>query len=362
MKAPLTVRLLLIFALVELLAGANGLFYEHRKTNDPLSLHIALVDPRFVAIEAETARGLAIGRQTVASIARREQALLAVNGGFFRIGGAYDGDPAGILKIGDHWLSEPRHARGALGWRDRGRDAVIGRVGMEWATTIAGRRYSVDGVNRQRGAAEVLLYTPAFSPSTLTPPGGVELIVDGTGYVAAVSSQGNAPIPLSGFVVSFGSRREAEDLRETVGSRALVSYDFVTPERDGPSSEDWERMDYIVGGTPILIRRGELVGDYSPEGVRTDFVEGRHPRTAVGIRRDGKWVLVVADGRRPDFSIGMTLPELAELMLSLGCVEALNLDGGGSSTFYLHGQVLNLPSDLTGERPVSDAILVKRVE
>jgi exopolysaccharide biosynthesis protein len=108
----------------------------------------------------------------------------------------------------------------------------------------------------------------------------------------------------------------------------------------------------------MLLRRGEIVQDFGPEKVPETFVMQRHPRTAMGVRADGTWVLVVVDGRRPTVSIGMTLAELAELMKSLGCKDALNLDGGGSSTLYLYGQVVNTPSDLAGERPVSDAILV----
>lgn len=121
-------------------------------------------------------------------------------------------------------------------------------------------------------------------------------------------------------------------------------------------------MDYIVGGTPLLVKGGSPVQDPLAEKVRTSFVEERHPRTAVGIRNDGTWVFVVVDGRRPEVSVGMTLNELTGLMLDLGCRDALNLDGGGSSTFYLYGGVLNQPSDLAGERPVSDAIIVLEPE
>jgi exopolysaccharide biosynthesis protein len=117
-------------------------------------------------------------------------------------------------------------------------------------------------------------------------------------------------------------------------------------------------MEFLVGGTPLLLREGEIIRDFGPEKVPENFVNQRHPRTAVGIRADGTWVFVVVDGRRPTISVGMTLSELAQLMKSLGCKDALNLDGGGSSTLYLYGQVVNIPSDLAGERPVSDAILV----
>jgi exopolysaccharide biosynthesis protein len=115
-------------------------------------------------------------------------------------------------------------------------------------------------------------------------------------------------------------------------------------------------MDHIVGGVPVLIDDGRVIEDFGPEKISAGFAR-RHPRTAIGIKPDGTWILVVVDGRQPNLSIGMTLQEMARFMSSLGCHEALNLDGGGSTTMVLHGEIANSPSD-GKERPVSDAILL----
>ena len=72
----------------------------------------------------------------------------------------------------------------------------------------------------------------------------------------------------------------------------------------------------------------------------------------------GKLLLVTVDGRQPGVSAGMTLEMLAEVLLEFGAVDAMNLDGGGSTTMVIHNGIVNRPSDQTGERPVSDAILV----
>jgi exopolysaccharide biosynthesis protein len=88
------------------------------------------------------------------------------------------------------------------------------------------------------------------------------------------------------------------------------------------------------------------------------FASDRHPRTAVGRMTNGKLLLVTVDGRQPQTSIGMSLYTLADLLLELGAVEAINLDGGGSTTMVVKHKVMNKPSDQTGERPVSDAILM----
>jgi len=84
-----------------------------------------------------------------------------------------------------------------------------------------------------------------------------------------------------------------------------------------------------------------------------------HPRTAVGYSRDKRFlVMAVIDGRQPGYSRGVDLYELAAIMLEFGCYEALNLDGGGSSTLVICNKIVNHPSDPTGPRPVANALLV----
>lgn len=88
----------------------------------------------------------------------------------------------------------------------------------------------------------------------------------------------------------------------------------------------------------------------------------RQPRTAIGATADGKLVVLVCDGRNKRGSKGFTLPELADKLISLGCTEAVNLDGGGSSTFVgREGKVLNMPSDTEGTDPAGAAIVERRI-
>ena len=127
--------------------------------------------------------------------------------------------------------------------------------------------------------------------------------------------------------------------------------------------EEWKELEHIVGGTPVLVRNGNVMGDYSSEQTLESFLVNKNPRTAVGIKDTGEWVFVVVDGRYYGFLGGMTIKELAELMLELGCIEALNLDGGGSSTMVVEGMVINEPCGKIQEdgkqvEAVSDAILI----
>jgi exopolysaccharide biosynthesis protein len=121
--------------------------------------------------------------------------------------------------------------------------------------------------------------------------------------------------------------------------------------RNSFNSED------ITNGVPQLIKNGKIDITWEQEKSSKSFVETRHPRTAVAKLKDGKFLMITVDGRS-ESSGGIGLHDLAALLLEFGAVEAMNLDGGGSTTMFLDGKVVNHPSDKEGERKVSDAILV----
>jgi exopolysaccharide biosynthesis protein len=116
----------------------------------------------------------------------------------------------------------------------------------------------------------------------------------------------------------------------------------------------------LVGGLPQIIKDGKDISGTSTkqEGGSEKFIITRHPRTAIGFNREKtKLFFVTVDGRQQS-SAGMSLPELSEFMLSLGCYQAINLDGGGSTTMVLQDKIINSPSDVTGERPIGNAFLL----
>ncbi len=117
------------------------------------------------------------------------------------------------------------------------------------------------------------------------------------------------------------------------------------------------RIEDIVGGVPQLIKNGVIEITWEQEKSSKSFVETRHPRTAVAKLKDGKFLMVTVDGRQKE-SVGMNLNELTALLIELGATDAMNLDGGGSTTMFLNGKIVNTPSDKEGERKVGDAILV----
>ena len=128
--------------------------------------------------------------------------------------------------------------------------------------------------------------------------------------------------------------------------------------RLGSSPKDWARARNAVSGAGLLVLDGRDVNDWSEEGLSAGFDTTRHPRTMIGVDADEAIWLVTVDGRQPALSLGMTFTELQALSHRLGLRSALNLDGGGSTTMVVRGNIVNHPSDDTGPRKVSDAILV----
>lgn len=119
-----------------------------------------------------------------------------------------------------------------------------------------------------------------------------------------------------------------------------------------------------VGGWPRLVQDGANVGVRadSLEGTFPRFSAARHPRSAIALSRDStQLMLVVVDGRRP-WSVGMSLGELGDALIALGASQAMNLDGGGSSALWVRGEIVNFPSDPTGERAVGNALVIRQVK
>jgi len=116
----------------------------------------------------------------------------------------------------------------------------------------------------------------------------------------------------------------------------------------------------VIGGWPRILRDGvNVVGDAATvEGTISRNAEMKHPRTAVGFSRDSSTLYLLAVDGRSQRSVGVTLDELASLMRRLGAWNAMNFDGGGSTTMVINGAVMNVPSDSAGERAVGNALLV----
>jgi hypothetical protein len=172
---------------------------------------------------------------------------------------------------------------------------------------------------------------------------------------------GRTPIPHDGVVLSFGGTVLPTGLeRLDAGQEVSIQTHFRLLL--GTKPDQWVRAQDIVGGAGLLVLHGQPMAGWASEQLRAGFDTERHPRTMIGTTRGSAIWLVTVDGRNPSVSLGMTFAELTNLATKLNLVNALNLDGGGSTTMVMKGKVVNHPSDATGARKVSDALIVTRRE
>ncbi|MBS0626971.1 MAG: phosphodiester glycosidase family protein [Verrucomicrobia bacterium] len=204
----------------------------------------------------------------------------------------------------------------------------------------------------------MILFNSSFHKTTLTNPDGEELIIVG-GIIQNIVKGGSSKIPENGHVLSVQLKHP---LFGTFEIGAPLSFTFKTiPQIENTSSKNWDSFEYILGGTPLLVYNGLKIKDFEFEETIPSFLRDKRARTALGILPNGNWIFVVVD--KTSLFDGMTIDELADFMIKLGCLFALNLDGGGSSTMVYEGLVKN---NLCGEkindkqthRLVSDAILI----
>ena len=221
--------------------------------------------------------------------------------------------------------------------------------------------------NGPEGAA---LYTWRFGPSTprdtVRPTAEAPLTLAGRRadtvlYVrrGARGAGGGGAIPAMGAALAgYGPRaREVEAIGEGETLKvALRAVGRITPPRRAAP------LALLVGGWPRILRDGMNIAAAAAaeEGTISRNAELRHPRTGIGFSRDSSTLYLVTVDGRSAASAGMTLAEFADLCRELGAWQALNFDGGGSTTMVVQGKLVNVPSDPTGERPVGNALLVVR--
>ena len=328
----------------------------------PVSVWLLRVDPRSADLRAVLANDEIVDTETVPQIAQRYGAAAAVNAGFFLLP---SGDPSGLYKLNGQLVSDTRRPRGAVGIiRDgQSRRFLFGRVAASMRLRIPrrarpDRTVDIAGVDTTRQRGKLMLFTPAYHADTDAAAGGLEWILEGNPLrVRGVPrTTGRTPIPKKGFVLSYGGSRAPPSLASLKDGTAVALETRYAPVDGTP--EDWARADDIIGGAGLIARDGRFLEDWTVEQLAGGFAQTRHPRTMIGVHPDRSLWLVTVDGRQPHLSAGMTLVEISALARRLGLSDALNLDGGGSTTMWVRGEVVNSPSDAAGPRKVSDALLV----
>lgn len=359
--------------------AGDGITYTHDTvTRVPWSIHVLKIDRSRRDLEWHTtlAQGHVVGLSTlvqqVQALPRSlGQPLAAINGDFYIADerSPYVGDPRGLQVLDGELVSAPSDQ--ASFWIDAngGPQAtnLVSELRVFWPGKIEPAATPL-GLNEERAKNSAVLYTPRFGNSTRT-RGGVELILerdsdeawlplraglDIPARVREVRAGGNAPLDTNTMILSLSPGLLTNFpalLQVTTGAVLRVSTATI-PSLAGVKT--------AISGGHVLIRDGKKVGLGVPDSRDFKFrsVHERHPRSAVGSNRD-HFFLVEVDGRQPGLSMGMTLSELADYMLKLGCDMAVSLDGGGSSTLWLRGKVVNSPSN-GGPRSIANGLVIIR--
>ncbi len=301
----------------------------------PVYMFVAQPNPSTLALRPIQANpSAAIGIEPIVTQAQRQQVTGAVNAGFFNRNNQM---PLGALRSAGQWISGPILGRGAMAWNDRG-DLVMDRLELnEFVTLGASQSFPILAVNSGYVQAGIARYSNGWGTS-YTPIVDNEIVVTvRDNQVIAQQTLGKAgtgsvPIPADGegYLLTIRSNQSA-------GNSFAPGTPVLLTSRSQPAI--FEQYPNVIGGGPLLIRDRNIVLNPQLEGFSTNFIEGAAPRTAVGKLADGTWIIAAMHERVG--GRGPTLQETAQIMQQLGAVDALNLDGGSSSSLYLGGALLN---------------------
>lgn len=348
-----------------------GVGYAHlTQPKVPWSIHVVKFDSSRpeLKLASTLGNGMIFGMSTVADQIKAipheaGQPIAGVNADFFIMAKrAYQGDPHGVHILNGEMVSSP--SKELTFWTDPAGEPHVGKVVSKMKVIWPNRSETPIGINEEPTNNIAALLSPILGPSTRN-TNALELVLepDGDGpwlplraneiysaRVREIRRTGNSPLTTNSLVLSFAKKAAARLPKLEVGMRLKISTE-LSPGMKG--------IQMAVGGYPVLVAHGKSL-PHQPPG-KADHMNQRNPRTAIGW--DGKEIfLVVVDGRKADLSVGMTLPELANLMVDLGCTDALNLDGGGSTTMWLDGKVINRPSEGVERHVGNSLVLVRKPE
>lgn len=380
-----------------------GVFRDARTTRvasgAPVDVQILHLDPGAdVQIEPTLVGGTVGGLAPVAAHSGDplQGRVAATNGGFWLRDPL--GEPNGLFVTGSRLVSDAETQgagpRGTVGWTADGRLLVDRIDSVETITRADGQVLEMGGVNRGHrefderfgdGPNSFLVYTPDYGRlvevrEPRLPPGAtgpvdlavIRVAVDrwpasGTlpGIVTGLTRDQPGTFTVNpGEVLIVGTGTGASNLDPVEIGQSLqvgTTIRALDASRDGA----WAGVERALAGGPMIVKGGQPTapGDWVDEGfepgVHSDV---RAPRTAIGVTADGRTLMVVADGRRPGVTVGFTIGELARYMVALGAVEAVSLDGGGSSQMVVDGILRNRPCCDSQTRPVATSLQVTHAE
>jgi uncharacterized protein YigE (DUF2233 family) len=271
--------------------------------------------------------------------AQRVSAIAAVNGNYFK----RDGTPLGTLIMDGEWISGPIFNRTSFGITDDGRVLVdpVNLHGVLETSNADVPSVWVNNINQpRRTGAHVIAYTRRWGSSVQLAYDGTLLAVDASGRIIDKQPR-MVGIPYGGFVLS--DSKDSKIAQLNVGDLLSLSWQ--------PAPSEWKRVVHAVSGGPVLIRNGNLYVGLKDENFRKSWTGSHiHARTAIGVTADKHLLLATIEGPH-------TLWDVAKFLKKLGAVDALNLDGGGSTTMVVNGATVTRNRS-TFERRVASSLAI----
>ena len=288
------------------------------------------------------------GKESLSKLVKDEMAFAGINANYFDV---KMGNPLGAFITDGSWVTGPILNRAAIGFTENN-DVFIDQVKLTGKASIyRGFRkklhsmFEIDGLNTPFGLYKKVGFFTSDFDSELSLPKGKEAILVKEGCVKKIESR-SVEIPEDGYVLLSSDIYHFDDLKK----KDCLKIDWE-------SIPNWSNVVEAVSGGPYLIMNGEIYIDQEEQRFKFSSKDAFAPRSAIGIGKNGKLYLVTIDGRKYGYSVGATFQELAEILKKLNLKEAINLDGGGSTTLVANGEVVNTLSE-HHERKISNALLI----
>lgn len=343
----------------------------------PWRIHVLEIDLNQTDLDISAARatGSLFGRETTSSIARRHETpdrtvVAALNADFFSLATGENENNNVVDEIfvkGTKMTGSPFdtfdniHSQFAVSTKRMpflDRFEFVGKVFWNQGITS-----DLSGVNDAPKSNRLILFNRYFGPSTPTDTVKMdirelslrEIWKDHDTSYAVVTGKGTSGATAIGtgmLVLSGYDLQNPDIISSRIVGDTVKLWLGTNPNRG--------TIKTLVGGWPRIVLDGKNIGASvdASEGTFPSFSAQRNPRSGVGFSIDSTTVYFIAVDGRKQTSVGMTLTEFADVMLSQGVYQGLNLDGGGSTTFVLEGKIMNSPSDAAGERPVGNCLLL----
>ncbi len=334
----------------------------------PYAIDVLVVDLQAKHLQVESFRPMGLVK-TTEQVRRNDRedhnVVAAINADFFSFNSGW---PVDNQVMNGQFVFASSTQRSHLAIDVNGKPFIDKFSLSAWVKPKNGKVYPIDAVNDIHRANSIVLHTSFSDTATNFSGPGMTFLLGLAGSSWSVGDTLRMAVTRNGVsdlmhiakdqaVLWIGSGPDVWSAREDVkaGDTVLVYLGTQPPAR---------HVRTMVGGAGMILANGKAVSDSINVREKTSiaFLKARHPRTFVGFDKDStRLFLCVVDGRQ-ERSIGMNFQEMADFLLSIGVWNAVNLDGGGSTTMVIHDKIVNSPSDKTGERPVANTLQIIRLK